>query len=121
ELEGVMIKKPEVHIFGSNNDDQPSFVVSQPWFDPADLRDPFPTEREIEEFLVGHRFRKNPMLHLGWTRDEDNIDIVDIKPDNFIRADDGLWPIDVVVRQRPDEQFARKHVIWMSTFQGRGD
>jgi hypothetical protein len=77
--------------------DRPSIVVSQPWAQPADPKKPLPTPAEIHDFMTELDFE--PVLNASyeWFRKSDGVRVSDARPDNFIKSENGVVPIDLVV------------------------
>lgn len=89
-LEGVNISdKPSMVLFQPAG--QPSFVISQPWYDKRGVA----SNERIQSFLTEEGFKEVPGSYFGWFRAEDGVVIVDAKPDNFIQTEAGLVPIDL--------------------------
>ena len=89
-LEGVNISdKPSMVLFQPAG--QPSFVISQPWYDKRGVA----SNERIQSFLTEEGFKEVPGSYFGWFRPEDGVVIVDAKPDNFIQTEAGLVPIDL--------------------------
>ncbi len=102
KLEGVIIsEKPSIILFEPPG--QPSFVISQRWFERTDRV----TTEEIRELMEDSGFQLVPRSYFGWFRREDRMVVVDAKPDNFIKTAAGLVPIDLQMAQfTPDEMRA---------------
>jgi len=89
-FEGVSISdKPSMVLFEPPR--QPSFVVSQEWFEGGEA----PTMAEIAERLEADGFVSVPNSYFGWYRPLDGVVIVDAKPDNFKKTSAGVVPIDL--------------------------
>ncbi|MEZ5303513.1 MAG: hypothetical protein R3F11_23155 [Verrucomicrobiales bacterium] len=68
-----------------------SIVTSQPY-----IKGLIPERSEVDDLLAGSGFRR--MQDGFWFSQERQVGIVDTKPANFIRSDDGaIHPIDVVI------------------------
>jgi hypothetical protein len=94
KLEGVTIStKPSMLLFQPSG--QPSFVVSQRWFERTDRV----TTEQIKELMEDSGFEFVPKAYFGWFRKEDGMIVVDAKPDNFINTAVGLVPIDLQMTQ----------------------
>jgi hypothetical protein len=93
-LEGVTISDKPSMIIGQPSG-QPSIVISQRWYQ----KDGVATNEAIHAYLVEEGFRPVPSSYFGWYRPEDGVVIVDAKPDNFIRSNEGLLPIDLQMAQ----------------------
>jgi hypothetical protein len=99
KLEGVTISdKPSMVLFQPSG--QPSFVVSQRWFE----KEGKVTTEEIKELLEDSGFQFVPKAYFGWFRKEDGMIVVDAKPDNFIKTAVGLVPIDLQMAQFTPEE-----------------
>lgn len=98
QLEGAMLSRGPSMIIG-----QPaggiSLVSSQPWLRADDEDAPHPSELEIVEFLRHQGF--DPMIGslFGWRHLDEGIIILDAKPDNFIKTNSGILPIDLLIAQ----------------------
>ncbi len=89
-LEGVSISdKPSMVLFEPPG--QPSFVVSQEWFEGGQA----PTMTEIAQRLEADGFCFVADSYFGWYRPLDGVVIVDAKPDNFMKTSAGIVPIDL--------------------------
>ncbi len=98
-LEGVTISDKPSMIIGQPSG-QPSIVISQRWYQ----KDGVATNEAIHAYLVEEGFRPVPSSYFGWYRPEDGVVIVDAKPDNFIRSNEGLLPIDLQMAQFSPEE-----------------
>ena len=98
-LEGVTISDKPSMVIGQPSG-QPSIVISQRWYQ----KDGVATNEIIHAYLVEEGFRPVPSSYFGWYRPEDGVVIVDAKPDNFIRSNEGLLPIDLQMAQFSPEQ-----------------
>lgn len=74
---------------------QPAFVISQQWLTAADLNHPTPSIEEISEYLTNVGFESAPKSYYGWLRREDGVLLVDAKPDNFMKTQAGVTPVDL--------------------------
>jgi hypothetical protein len=98
-LEGVSISdKPSIVLFEPPG--QPSFVVSQEWFEGGQA----PTMSEIAERMQADGFMAVPNSYFGWYRPLDGVVIVDAKPDNFMKTPVGVVPIDLQMAVFTPEQ-----------------
>ena len=91
-LEGVLMGKS---LLLGAKEEQPSFVVSQPWMSAADGKNPYPTAMEIAEFMGKAGFTAKANSYYGW--EKGNLTIIDARPDNFIKTSEGVVPIDLVI------------------------
>jgi hypothetical protein len=100
KLEGVTISpdKPSIVLFEPPG--QPSFVISQRFFEKTDAV----TTEEIKELMEDSGFQFDPKAYFGWFRREDRLIVVDAKPDNFIKTAAGLIPIDLQMAQFTPEE-----------------
>lgn len=93
-VEGVTIsQKPSIILFEPAG--QPSLVISQQWVTAADAEHPTPSSVEIAEYLRSRGFEPAPKSYFGWFRRADGVLIVDAKPDNFLKTQEGIVPIDL--------------------------
>ena len=99
-FEGVALGKSLV-LFAPN--DQPSIVVSQPWFRGKDPENPNPSPAQVEEFLTRFGFERVKKAYYGWQRKTDGVTILDAREDNFILTSEGVVPIDLVMADRMPE------------------
>ena len=76
---------------------QARMVVSQPWIRAANPNSPHPTQIELSDFMQSVGFLPMQSSYFGWFRKEDNITILDARPDNFIMSHLGVVPIDLVI------------------------
>lgn len=77
--------------------EQPRMVVSQPWVRAANPTFPHPSTTELSQFMESLGFVPLTDSYYGWHRKEDNITILDARPDNFINSYQGVVPIDLVI------------------------
>jgi hypothetical protein len=106
KLEGVTISdKPSIVLFEPPG--QPSFVISQTWFERTDRV----TTEEIEELMKDSGFEFVPKAYFGWFRKEDRMIVVDAKPDNFIKTVVGLVPIDLQMAQFTSEEMKASGLV----------
>jgi hypothetical protein len=98
-LEGVSVSdKPSMVLFEPPG--QPSFVVSQQWFEVTES----PSLQEISDRLKGDGFLPVPGSYFGWFRPSDRVAIVDAKPDNFVKTEEGVVPLDLQMSVFTPEQ-----------------
>lgn len=97
-LEGGMLSSGPSMILGMPPDGL-SLVISQPWLDAADLRDPHPREFEIAAHLKVRGFEPLFRSLYGWRHLDEGIIVLDAKPDNFVKTADGILPIDLLIAQ----------------------
>ncbi len=97
-LEGALIPRGPSMIIGQRAGGI-SLVSSQPWLKAADDDDPYPNELEIVGLLRTYGFE--PMLGslYGWRHLDEGIIVLDAKPDNFIKTNAGILPIDLLLTQ----------------------
>lgn len=99
KLEGIVMD--ESLLIGAHGK-QPRMVVSQPWIRARDALNPHPTMAELSEFMELLGFSSLTTAYFGWHHKEDDITILDARPDNFISSCEGIVPIDLVInRKRP--------------------
>ena len=77
---------------------QPSFVVTQHWYQAAGP-DPHPSLEQVAEFMRGFGFLRVLGSYFGWVRPADGIVIADARTDNFILTLQGVIPIDLQMTQ----------------------
>ncbi|MDB6021511.1 MAG: hypothetical protein JWQ04_1368 [Pedosphaera sp.] len=94
QLEGVTITAGPIMIIGENTEPK-SAVISQRWHHAADLNHPAPSQAEISMFLRKLGFQSLPNSFHGWHRTADGIVLLDARPDNFIKTEDGVTAIDL--------------------------
>jgi hypothetical protein len=75
--------------------ENPSVVTSQPWAHPADITSPLPSQEEIESLMTALGFNSIPSSQFEWFREIDGVRISDARQDNFIKAKDGVIPVDL--------------------------
>jgi hypothetical protein len=95
-VEGVSFGKSL--IIGAKGE-QPSLVISQPWIRAGNPRQPHPTVAQICEFMESLGFAELAGSYYGWHRKNDNITVLDARPDNFVMTQAGVVPIDLVIGQ----------------------
>ncbi len=110
KLEGVSISEKPSMVIGEPSG-QPSFVISQPWYERTDRA----TSEEIDALLKEEGFSPVRGSYFGWFRAADGVVIVDAKPDNFIRTTEGILPIDLQMAQFTPQQLAEAGLLdWES-------
>ncbi len=110
KLEGVTISdKPSLVLFEPPG--QPSFVVSQRWFEMAGKV----TTEEIQALMEEAGFEFVPKAYFGWFRRADGMVVVDAKPDNFIKTAVGLVPIDLQMAQFTQQEMQDAGLIERAT------
>jgi hypothetical protein len=97
-LEGGMLSLGPSMILGMPPDGL-SLVISQPWLDAEDSRNPHPREIEIAEHLQIRGFAPLFRSLYGWRHLDEGMIILDAKPDNFIKTNSGILPIDLLIAQ----------------------
>ena len=102
QVEGVMIS-PEPSLVIGVGAGGVSLVVSQPWLDAADEKQPHPTADEVAEVMRSAGFEAVPGAFFGWLRREDGILVLDARPDNFIKTVRGVLPIDLHLTRLPGQ------------------
>jgi hypothetical protein len=90
----------DLRLEGVTTGDKTSIVISQPWAYPADLRNPLPSSAEIRGFMVSLGFEPVADSPIDWFRKLDGIHVSDARSDNFIKCQEGLVPIDLIISQR---------------------
>lgn len=75
---------------------QPSIVTSQTWVRGADLDDPNPNSREVQEYLSSFGFELWGVRRNAWMR-ADGAYILDAHNQNFIKSAAGIVPVDLVI------------------------
>lgn len=91
--------KPSLILFEEPG--RPSFVISQQWITAADSAHPTPSSEEIVEYLTSRGFEPAPKSYYGWLRREDGVLVVDAKPDNFMKTQGGVTPVDLQMSTVP--------------------
>lgn len=94
KLEGIALGKSL--LIGAQGE-QPRMVVSQPWIRAANPSFPHPSTTEISQFMESLGFVSLKGSYYGWHHKEENITILDARPDNFIKSHQGVVPIDLVI------------------------
>jgi hypothetical protein len=97
-LEGIMFGK-SLLIGATGN--QPCMVISQPWHRPANRNFPHPSQIEIKEFMESLGFTEVKGSYFGWFKAQSKIRVFDARPDNFIKTQYGVIPIDLVISEEP--------------------
>jgi hypothetical protein len=97
-LEGVTIQKES--LFLDDPADAPYIVVSQPWIESKGAVE----FHAIDRYLSGEGFVPIPKSFYGWVRPADGVVILDASPDNFIKTEAGLVPIDLQMNAFTFEQ-----------------
>jgi len=95
EIEGVL----EVDDFILENTRHPCLVISQPWRHAKDPKHPCPEDHEIENFMRNFGFQPTGRNY-GWARKEDGVVVADARKDNFIKTENGIFPIDLLISQK---------------------
>jgi len=92
-------------LIGKTDGLYPCIVVSQPWHAPGSVTNPHPSISEIKEFMEAVGFTEKPGSYFGWFKREEKVklSVVDARRDNFIKTDDGVIPIDLVISEEPQE------------------
>jgi len=75
---------------------QPAIVTSQAWIRGADLDNPNPTSREVQDYLSSFGFEPWGLRRNAWMR-EDGMYILDAHNQNFIKSAAGIVPVDLVI------------------------
>jgi len=96
KLEGGMLSSGPSMILGMPPDGL-SLVISQPWLDALDRHDPHPGEFEISTLLKDRGFESLFRSLYGWRHLDEGIIVLDAKPDNFIKTNAGILPIDLLL------------------------
>jgi hypothetical protein len=97
-FEGIILTKSLI-LFATG--EHPCMVISQPWHRPADPHDPHPSPDEIIEFMELLGFAEVKGSYFGWFKNQGKIKVIDARPDNFIKAETGVIPIDLVISEEP--------------------
>jgi hypothetical protein len=98
DLEGGMTSEEPSMIIGAPKGGF-SLVISQPWIEAADARQPHPEESEVCSYLGARGFAPLVGSFFGWQNTEENLVILDGKPDNFIKTAEGIMPIDLLITE----------------------
>jgi hypothetical protein len=97
-MEGVQLgQSPIIGLTG----EQPAIVTSQPAIRPMDIDHPHPSPAEIRDFMQTEGFRPKPSSYFGWERPDDGVTVLDARPDNFIKSQKGVVPVDLVIDAPP--------------------
>lgn len=76
-----------------------STVISQPWLEPLSIKEQFPSESEIYEYLRDLGFVPLLGTFFGWEHHADRIVVLDARLQNFIRTPDDILPIDLLLAE----------------------
>lgn len=76
-----------------------ALVISQPWLDAADARQPHPTDDQIARHLVERGFEPLFGSLFGWINQDYGYVVLDAKADNFIVTTRGVLPIDLIITE----------------------
>ncbi len=87
----------EIKLVGITRGENPSIIISQPYAHPDDMENPIPSDEEIRAFMTSLEFESIDGTSLNWIRKADGIRVSDAKPDNFIKTQGKLTPIDLIV------------------------
>jgi hypothetical protein len=87
----------DLRLEGVTRGEKTSIVISQPWAHPFDLKSPTPSPAEIWEFMMSLGFEPIPDAPFDWLRKSEGVRVSDARPDNFIKTDEGVVPIDIVI------------------------
>jgi hypothetical protein len=98
DLEGGMTSEEPSMIIGAPKGGL-SLVISQPWIEAADAKKPHPEESEVCGYLGARGFAPLVSSFFGWQNTEENLVILDGKPDNFIKTAEGIMPIDLLITE----------------------
>lgn len=77
-----------------------ALLISQPWTYPKDIKNPYPTDDEVQEFMAALDFEPIQGSPHEWFRESDGYHVCDGRPDNFIKSQSGVVPIDLIVSKR---------------------
>jgi hypothetical protein len=97
-LEGAMLHDGPSMIIGAPKGVL-LLVISQPWIDAANEHQPYPSEEQLTPYLQERGFKKLIGSFFGWIKDEEQLVVLDAKPDNFILTPDGIIPIDLLITE----------------------
>ena len=95
-LEGITFGRS---LIIGEKDDLPCMVISQPWHRGVDENDPHPSSQEIKTFMESLGFSEMKGAYFGWFKADEKISIIDARPDNFIKNENGIIPIDLVISE----------------------
>lgn len=99
-LEGAVIKEGATSsIIWTPDAAGLSLVISQPWLDPADRSNQFPSVAEIDNFMTDLGFSSLISSLYGWQNSDSTLIVLDAKPDNFILTSAGILPIDLLLTE----------------------
>jgi len=101
QLEGVTAITGTSIVLGGSGDPTAA-VISQRWHKALDATHAEASEREVAEFMRRAGFEELPKSFYGWRRIADGIIVLDARPDNFIKTEEGVAPIDLLVTQIED-------------------
>lgn len=106
-------------LLGKTEGFYPCIVTSQPWHWPASSENPHPNVSEIKEFMEKLGFTEKPGSYFGWFKKEEKskLSVVDAKRDNFIKTEEGVIPIDLVISEEPQPDAANKTAAYASESQ----
>jgi hypothetical protein len=76
-----------------------SLVISQPFLQPANPSSPHPTEEALTPYLQGYGFQRLLNSFFGWINEDQQLVVLDAKPDNFILTPEGILPIDLLITE----------------------
>jgi hypothetical protein len=94
-VEGIFESSGPSIIIGQKTDGV-SLVFSQPWIEAEDPAEPYPSEDEIGKLMRGFGFSEMQGSFYGWKHDDGAV-VLDAKPDNFIKSEAGIIPIDLQI------------------------
>ena len=97
-LEGALESKGPSMIIGKAPDGL-SLVTSQPWLQAENEDDPHPSEIEVSSLLQDQGFHPLFGSLYGWQHDEEDLIVLDAKPDNFIKTSAGILPVDLLLTE----------------------
>jgi hypothetical protein len=60
---------------------------------------PHPSEEEIKEFMELLGFAEVKGSYFGWFKQQGKIQVIDARPDNFIKTENGVIPVDLVISE----------------------
>jgi hypothetical protein len=94
-VEGIFESSGPSMIIGQQSDGV-SLVFSQPWIEAKNPAEPYPSDEEIGGLMRGLGFAEMPASFYGWKHDDGTV-VLDAKPDNFIKSEPGIIPIDLQI------------------------
>jgi hypothetical protein len=97
-LEAGIINTGPSMVIGQQSDGL-SLIISQPWLNAADERQPYPTEEQLAPYLRERGFEPLFASFYGWINDDQSLVVLDAKPDNFILTSEGILPIDLLMTE----------------------